>query len=81
MAIKYIQMLKEELQGIVNCRMLISNKTRKKELTDQIETLWRQEEMYQGLRSRIDGITWGIETQNSSMPLQSKEDSEIAYHC
>lgn len=57
-------MLKEESQEIMNKRDMEADLHMRKELTGHIENLWRQEEMYWRLRSRIRWLQWGDTNTN-----------------
>lgn len=56
---KLIQKLKSELKVITNEQHLDQNTNRKKDIQDQIKNLWRIEQMYWGLRLRINWLKWG----------------------
>lgn len=77
-----INLLKEELQDIVNNQEVSDDLHRRKELTIRIESLWREEEIYWRLRFRINWLKWGIEIpkKKNSYYNNSKEADEQNFH-
>lgn len=56
---KRMDSLKQEVQQCINNNGRNSRVERVKHLQGEIEAVWRQEEMYWGLRSRINWLKWG----------------------
>lgn len=51
--------LKKELQSITNSHRNYQDTNRIKRIKEELESLWRREEMFWGLKSRINWLRWG----------------------
>lgn len=56
---KIIEELKDELQRLTNGMDVHKESEAAKQINQEIEKLWRQEEMFWGMRSRINWLKWG----------------------
>lgn len=56
--------LNQEIQSITNSQGLLSDRNRADCIKGELEEIWRCEEMYWGLRSRINWLKWGNKNTN-----------------
>lgn len=80
-AYKKIEGMKTELQTLVNKLIVQYDQCRIQHINKEIEALWRQEEMFWGMRSRIKWLKWGDRNTKFFMPLQFNRVTETAFLC